>query len=58
MGIFSLNHSQALFACVYRVGQVVVDLGWVDIDLEHSTTCPILLGQLEVAQNGFWGWSR
>ena len=41
----------------YRVGQVVVDLGWVDIDFGHSTTCPILIGQLEVWQNGLWSWA-
>ena len=29
-----------------------MDLGWVDIDFAHSCTCPILLGQLEVGQNG------
>ena len=28
--------------CVYRVGHLVVQLGWVDLDLECST---ILLGQ-------------
>ena len=40
--------------CVYRVRQVVGDLGWVDIYFERSTTCPILLGQLEGWQNGMW----
>ena len=42
------------------VGQVVavVDLGWVDVDFEHSTTCPILLGHLEVWQNGLLSWAR
>ena len=39
-------------SCKYRVGQVVVHLGWVDINFGRSTTCLILLGQLEVWQNG------
>ena len=40
----------------YRVGQVVavVHLCWVDINFGHSTTFLILLGQLEVWQNGLW----
>ena len=42
---------------VYRVRQVVVDLGWVDIYFGCSTTCPILLVQLEVWQNGLWSWA-
>ena len=42
---------------VYRVGQVVEDLGWVDIDFGHSAPCPVLLGQLEVWQNGLWSWA-
>ena len=41
----------------YRVGQVVVNLGWVDINFGYSTTCLILLGQLEVWQNGLWIWA-
>ena len=41
----------------YRVRKVVVDLGWVDIYFGCSTTCPILLGQLEVWQNGLWSWA-
>ena len=28
--------------------------GRVDIDFGHSSTCPILLGQLVVLQNGLW----
>ena len=51
---FHLIKFQFLFAAIYRVGQVVVGLGWVDIDFVHSTTCPILLGQLDVWQNGLW----
>ena len=43
---------------MYRVRQVVVDLGWVDIDFGNSTTCPILLGQLEVGPNGLRSWAR
>ena len=42
------------FNLLYRLGQVVVDLGWIDISFGHSTTCSILLGQLEVWQNGLW----
>ena len=33
----------------YRVGLVVADLGWVDIDLDHSTVCKVLFGQM-----GMW----
>ena len=43
---------------IYMAGQVVVDLGLVDINFCHSTTCPILLGHLEVWQNRLWRWAR
>ena len=46
------NYKCVIENLLYRVGQVVVDLGWVDIDFGHFATCPILLGQLEVWQNG------
>ena len=45
---------QILCVKYYRVGQVVVHLGWVDIYFGCSTTCLILLGQLEVWQNELW----
>ena len=34
------NHCYRL---MYRVVQVVVDLGWVNIGFGNSTTCPVLL---------------
>ena len=27
---------------LYRVAHLVADLGWVDLDMEGSTVCPIL----------------
>ena len=42
----------------YRVRQGVVDLCWVDICVGHSTTSPILLGQLEVWQKWLWSWAE
>ena len=41
-----------------KVWQVVADLSWVDLYFGHSTTCPILLGQVEVWQNGLWSWAE
>ena len=35
----------------YRVTLVVAFLGWVDYDVGHSTTCPVLLGQMGVWLN-------
>ena len=40
----------------YRVGQVVVDLVWVDIGFGHSNTFPILLWQLEFGRKGCGTW--
>ena len=37
----------------YGVGQLVVDINWIDIDFGHSTTCSsILIWQLEFWQTG------
>ena len=35
---------------LYRVGQAVVYLGWVDIDLGYSITRPILLDSLKLGR--------
>ena len=35
---------------LYRVGQAVVYLGWVEIDLGHSITRPILLDSLKLGR--------
>ena len=42
---------------ICRVGQLVVDLCWVDIYFGLSTTSPILLGQLDVWQNWLLSWA-
>ena len=34
----------------YRVAHLVVNLGWVDMDFECSTVCPILLGLMGIWQ--------
>ena len=35
---------------LYRVAHLVADLGWLDLDLEYSTICPILLGWMGIRQ--------
>ena len=32
-------------------------LGLVDLDLGHSTTCPVVLGQMRVWLNGLCSWA-
>ena len=54
--IFS-EEAKGGFISSYRVRQVVVHLGWIDINFGHSTTCLILLGQLDGGQNGLWNWA-
>ena len=43
---------------IYREGLVVADLGWVVMDLGHSTACPVLLGLMAVWQNWLGSWAR
>ena len=38
---------------VYSVAHLVADHGWVDLDLECSTVCLILLGLMESGRNGW-----
>ena len=42
----------------YRVGLVVCHLGWVDIDLCHSTACLVHLGQMGIWLYGLACWER
>ena len=35
---------------LYRVAHLIADLGWVELDLECSTVCPILLGLMGIRQ--------
>ena len=36
----------------------VQDLGWVDIDLRHSTICLVLLGQMGIWLNWLGSWAK
>ena len=38
--------------------QVSSDLGWVDIDLSHSTVSLVLLGQMGIWLNWLGSWTK
>ena len=41
-----------IFLFIYRVAHLVADLGWLDLDFECSTVCPILPGLMGIWQKG------
>ena len=41
---------------MYRVNLVVVNLGWVDFG--HSTTCPVMFGQIGIWQSRLSSWAK
>ena len=41
----------------YRVAHLVADLGWVDLDFDCSTVCPILPGLIRKQQKGLGNWA-
>ena len=43
---------------IYRVAHLVADLGWVDLDFECSTVCPILPGLMGIRQMGLGKYAR
>ena len=42
----------------YRVAHLVADLGWVDLDFECYTVCPILPGLIGIWPKGLVKWVR
>ena len=43
---------------MFRASHVLVDLGWVDLDLECSTVCQILLWLMGIWQKHLGTWAR
>ena len=43
---------------LYRVAHLVADLGWVDLDFECSTVCPIMSGLMGIWQKGLSKWAK
>ena len=42
----------------YRVTHLLANLGWVDLDFDCSTVCPILLGLVWIWQKRLSTWAR
>ena len=43
---------------MYRVTHLLANLGWVDLDFDCSTVCPILLGLVGILQKFLSSWAR
>ena len=43
---------------LYRVAHLVADLGWVDLDFECSTVCPIMSGLMGIWQKELSKWAK
>ena len=43
---------------LYRVTHLLANLGWVDLDFDCSTVCPILLGLVWIWQKWLSTWAR
>ena len=43
---------------MYRVTHLLANLGWVVMDFDCSTVCPILLGLVGIWQKWLSSWAR
>ena len=54
----SISRPRSVRSGCYRVSQMPVHLGWVDLDFSCSTVCPILPGLKRILQNWLGSWAR